>query len=247
MGILDFFGGGSGPAKALKLKPKVMQKYGDALARQKAIQQLGEMHFPEAVSVLLSRFTITVEPQTTDADEKDQAFELIRARGAEAIPSITDFLARTDLASSWAVRLLAALLPEPEVVGLLVGQLNALSKSYSRNPEKRLVLLNWLFGKDDPRIAPAVLPFLEDMADDVRLAALRTLGPLKYEPAREPVLQLLTAPETGRRVQVAALEALADSGFGVQGFRDKVEALAPDSFFVDKAGILKRRGAPQAG
>jgi HEAT repeat protein len=247
MGILDFFGGGSGPAKALKLKPKVMQKYGDAVARQKAIQQLGEMKFPEAVTVLLSRFTITVEPQTTDADEKDQAFELIRARGAEAIPSITDFLARTDLASSWAVRLLAALLPEPEVVGLLVGQLNALSKSYSRNPEKRLVLLNWLFGKDDPRIAPAVLPFLEDMADDVRLAALRTLGPLKYEPAREPVLQLLTAPETGRRVQVAAMEALADSGFGVQGFREKVEALASESFFVDKAGTLKRRGAPSVG
>jgi len=244
MGILDFFGGGSGPAKALKLKPKVMQKYGDAVARQKAIQQLGEMQFPEAVTVLLSRFTITVEPQTTDADEKDQAFELIRARGADAIPSITDFLARTDLASSWAVRLLVALLPEPEVVGLLVGQLNALSKSYSRNPEKRLVLLNWLFGKDDPRIAPSVLPLLEDMADDVRLAALRTLGPLKYAPAREPVLQLLTAPETGRRVQVAAMEALADSGFGVQGFRDKVEALAPESFFVDKAGVLKRRGAP---
>jgi hypothetical protein len=246
MGILDFLGG-SGPAKALKLKPKVMQKYGDPVSRQKAIQQLGELDFPEAVSVLLSRFTITVEPQTTDADEKDQVFELIRARGAAAVPSVTDFLARTDLASSWAVRLLAALVPEPEVVSILVAQLHTLAKSYSRNPEKRLVLLNWLAGKDDPRIAVAVLPFLDDMADDVRIAALRTLGPLKHEPAREPVLQLLTAPETGRRVQVAAIEALADSGFGVQGFREKVEALVPDPFFVDKAGVLKRRGSPDAG
>ena len=246
MGILDFLGG-SGPAKALKLKAKVMQKYGDPLSRQKAIQQLGELDFPEAITVLLSRFTVTVEPQTTDADEKDQAFELIRARGAKAVPSVTDFLTRTDLASSWAVRLLTALLPEPEVVSILVAQLNTLSKSYSRNPEKRLVLLNWLAGKDDPRIAPAALPFLEDMADDVRITALRTLGPLKYEPAREPVLQLLTAPETGRRVQVAAIEALAESGFGVQGFREKVEALAPDTFFVDKSGVLKRRGSPDAG
>ena len=85
------------------------------------------------------------------------------------------------------------------------------------------------------------------MADDVRISALRTLGPLKYAPAREPMLQLLTAGETGRRVQVAAIEALADSGFGVQGFREKVEALTPEGFFVDKAGVLKRRGAPDAG
>jgi HEAT repeat protein len=92
-----------------------------------------------------------------------------------------------------------------------------------------------------------VLPFLEDMADDVRIAALRTLGPLKHPPAREPMLQLLTAPETGRRVQVAAIEALAESGFGVQGFREKVEALAAEPFFVDKSGVLKRRGAPDAG
>ena len=246
MGILDFLGG-SGPAKALKLKAKVMQKYGDPVSRQKAIQQLGELQFPEAVTVLLSRFTITVEPQTTDADEKEQAFELVRSRGAAAVPSVTDFLARTDLASSWAVRLLTELLPEPEVVAVLVAQLHTLAQGYTRNPEKRLVLLNWLFGKDDPRIAPTVLPFLEDMADDVRIAALRTLGPLKHPPAREPMLQLLTAPETGRRVQVAAIEALAESGFGVQGFREKVEALAAEPFFVYKSGVLKRRGAPDAG
>ena len=63
MGLLDFFGGGSGPDKALKLKPKVTQKYGEPSTRQKALQQLGEMKYPEAVTVLLSRFTITVDPQ----------------------------------------------------------------------------------------------------------------------------------------------------------------------------------------
>ena len=58
---------------------------------------------------------------------------------------------------------------------------------------------------------------------------------------------LLTAPETARRVQTAAIEAIARSGFGVQGYREKVESLLPEPFFVDKAGILKRRGAPAPG
>jgi len=33
----------------------------------------------------------------------------------------------------------------------------------------------------------------------------------------------------------------------VQGYREKVESLLPEPFFVDKAGILKRRGAPGPG
>ena len=49
MGILDIFGGKS-PERATKLKAKVIQKYGGPEARQKAIQQLGEMEFPEATA-----------------------------------------------------------------------------------------------------------------------------------------------------------------------------------------------------
>ena len=61
--------------------------------------------------------------------------------------------------------------------------------------------------------------------------------------AREPILALLTHPETAKRVQTAAVTALNESGFGVQGYREKVEGLLTDPYFVDKSGILKRRDA----
>ena len=108
--------------------------------------------------------------------------------------------------------------------------------------EKKIVLLTHLAGKDDPRIAPAALPFLEDPADDVKIAALRVLGPLKYEPAREPILQLLTADDTARRVQIAAIGALFEGEFGVQGYREKGEKLLADPYFVDRSGLVKKRG-----
>lgn len=241
MGIFDLFGGGSGPEKALKLKPKVTQKYGDPTSRQKAIQQLGEMKFPEAVSVLLARFTITVEPLTTDADEKEHVFELIKGFGQDAVAPIKDFLRKSEQATSWALRLLGDLLPENEVVGVTVDTLQHLSSHYTRDPEKKVVLLHSVTGKEDARIAPAVLPFLEDMADDVKIAALKALGPLKHEPAREPILRLLTADETARRVQTAALASLQESGFGVQGFREKVESLLVEPYVIDKSGIVQRR------
>ena len=246
MGILDIFGGKS-PERATRLKAKVTQKYGGPEGRQKAIQQLGEMDFPEATASLLARFTVTVEPATTDSDEKEHVFELIRARGDAAVEPIRTFLRRTDQASSWAVRLLRDILPREAFVTAIDEHLGELAEAYTRDPEKKLVLLHEAESLDDPRIAPRVLPFLEDMADDVKIAALRALGPRGYPEAREPILRLLTAPETARRVQTAAIEALAHSGFGVQGYREKVESLLPEPFFVDKAGILKRRGAPAPG
>lgn len=247
MGILDIFGGGKSPERATKLKAKVTQKYGGPEARQKAIQQLGEMDLPEATSSLLARFTITVEPATTDTDEKEHVFGLIRSRGEAAVDPVRTFLRRNDSASSWGMRLLHDLLPADRFVTAVVEHLRELSEAYTRDPEKKLVLLHEAESLDDPRIAPTVLPFLDDMADDVKIGALRALAPRAYPEAREPMLKLLTAPETARRVQTTAIEAIARSGFGVQGYREKVESLLPEPFFVDKAGILKRRGAPAPG
>ncbi len=240
MGIFDFLSG-SGPDKALKLKPKITQKYGDPSSRQKAIQQLGEMKYPEAVTVLLARFTVTVDPLTTDADEKEHVFELIKGFGQDAIAPIKDFLRKSEQATSWAVRLLEDLLPEQESLGVFVETLGHLSNHYTRDPEKKVVLLHHVTGKQDPRVAPAVLPFLEDMSDDVKIAALKALGSLQHEPAREPILQLLTAPETARRVQTAALATLQESGFGVQGFREKVEPLLVEPYVLDKGGVVVKR------
>jgi len=241
VGILDIFGG-SGPDKARKLKGKVTQKYGDPTSRQKAISQLGEMQIPEAISSLLARFTVTVEPLTTDADEKEHVFQLITSRGRSAVDSVREFLRSTDTSSSWAVRLLSALLTEPELIGICVEFLHQLGSTYTRNPEKKIVLIQFLTGKDDPRIAPALVPFLEDMSDDVKISAIKGLAPLKYEPSREPLLHLLTAEDTARRVQTAAIAALHESGFGVQGYREKVEALLSEPYFVDKSGLVKKRG-----
>ncbi len=241
MGILDVFGG-SPEKKARKLKAKVTQKYGDPTARQKAIEQVGELKVPEAISVLLQRYTFTVDPQTTDLDEKERVFELITRCGQDAVGPVKEFLARNDTASSWAVRILSSVLPEPEVVGIACEMLQAFGPSYMRNPEKKLVLLHFLEGKDDPRIGPTVAPMLDDMADDVKIAALKVLGPLKYEPSRVAILELLVADDTARRVRTACIQALHDAGFGVQGYREKVESQLQDPFFVDKSGLVKKRG-----
>lgn len=242
MGIFDLFSGGSGPQRALKLKAKVIQKYGDPSVRQKALTQLGNMPYPEATSVLLARFTITVEPQTTDTEEKEEVFELICSKKEAAVQPVRDFLERSDQASAWALRILGKLLPESEVTDICTGLLQRIGPAYARDPQKKLVLLGHLEGKTSEAVAATVLPFLEDMLDDVKVAAAKLLGPLRYAPAREPLLRLLTDDETSNRVRTAVVAAVSASEFGVQGFREKVEGRLSDPWFVDKAGLIKKRG-----
>ena len=242
MGLLDFLGGGTAADKATKLKAKVTQKYGDPTTRQKAIAQLGEMKTPEAVAVLMHRFTLTVDPHTTDADEKEHVFEIICRLAGDAVQPVKDFLKRSDSASSWALKVLEEILPDYEVIGIACDELNRLGAEYTRDPEKKVVLMGYLEGKDDPRIADAVLPLMADMADEVKMAALKNLAPRKFEPAREKMLELLVADETGKRVQTAALDAIAISGFAVQGFREKVEQRLGEGWHLDKSGALKKRG-----
>jgi HEAT repeat protein len=243
VGFLDIFTGGSGPEKALKLKPKVTQKYGDPATRQKAIHSLGDMKSPEAVAVLMARYTITVDPHTTDADEKDTVFGYICSVGADAVPPVKDFLRRSESASSWALKILGELVSPEELIGIACEELHRLGTEYTRDPEKKTVLLNFVDGKNDARIAPEVVLLLEDMADDVKIAALKALAPLKYEPAREPILKMLTEEETAKRVQTACINTLAESGFTVQGYREKVEKRLSEGWYIDGSGALKKRGA----
>ena len=96
---------------------------------------------------------------------------------------------------------------------------------------------------DDPRIAPAVVPLLDDTADDVQVAALDLLGPLKYEPAREPILALLQNEASSRRVQTAVIDALAASGFEVGEHKTQVQPLLGERFTLDGKGVLHPRPA----
>ena len=241
MGLFDIFTS-TGPEKALKLKPKITQKYGDPTSRQKAIATLGDMGTPEAVAVLLYRFTINVTPDTTDAFEKDNAFQAIVGLGVDAVKPVKDFLRKSDQDTSWSLRLLNKLLTPEEVVEAVCDLLTALGAEYTRDPEKKVVLLNFLEDKQGPRIGAVAAPFLQDMSDDVKFAAIKLVALHKYEPAREALVEILVNEDTARRVQSATIQALHDTGFTVQGFREKVETRLSDPWFVDKSGQVKKRG-----
>ncbi len=145
MGIFDFFGSkGGGKAGLRKQAQKVTEKYGPPENRQKVIQQLADMDTPEALSVLCLRFTVRADPGITDDEEKEHVRQILVDAGDKAVGPVKEFLESQESGVSWGLRVLADLRPAEDVVGTALKLLHRLGREYSRDPEKKLVLLSWL-------------------------------------------------------------------------------------------------------
>ena len=79
MGLLDLFASKEDRARGAieKLRQKLLQKYGPAENREKAIHQLADDGSPDALAALCMRFTIHSDQSIGDNDEKELVLRLL--------------------------------------------------------------------------------------------------------------------------------------------------------------------------
>jgi HEAT repeat protein len=247
MGLFGLFGSKEERAKGAleKLAKKVTERYGPPENRQKVLGQLGDMGTPEALETLCLRFTVRVEPGITDDEEKETTRSILVEAGQAAVGPLEKFVTEHDEGIAWGLRALADIAPE-QVLRVVVKELTRLGKIYTRDPEKKLVLLKWLTehhaGSGGIELESALLPLLEDFSDDVRISATRALAALAPgEGGRDALIQLLLRDRDNARVRGEVLDALATLGADVKGHRPSVEALLVEPFYLDREGRVKKR------
>ena len=247
MGLFGLFGSKEERDKSAlqKLAKKLTERYGPPENRQKVIAQLSEMGTAAALETLCLRFTVRVEQGISDDEEKETTRGLLVEAGADAIGPVERFVTEHDDGVAWGLRVLAEVAPE-RVLGTVVRELTRLGKIYTRDPEKKLVLLKWLTehhaGAGGAEVEAALLPLLEDFSDDVRISTTRALAAVAPgDPARDALIQLLLRDRDNARVRGEVLEALAAIGADVKGHRPSVEALLVEPFFLDREGHVKKR------
>lgn len=247
MGLFGLFGSKEEREKSAlqKLAKKLTERYGPPENRQKAIAQLGEMGTPAALETLCLRFTVRVEPGITDDEEKATARSILVEAGEAAVAPIERFVTAQEDGIAWGLRALAEVAPG-QVLAVVVKELARLGKIYTRDPEKKLVLLKWLTehhaGAGGVETEGALIPLLEDFSDDVRISATRALAALSPgEGARDALIQLLLRDRDNARVRGEVLDALATLGADVKGHRPSVEALLVEPFYLDREGRVKKR------
>jgi len=248
MGLFDLFGSrAQREQEALrKLAKKLTEKFGPPENRQKVIDQLAGMHTPGALATLCLRFTVASETGITDQEEKEATLRHLVDAGAEAIGPLREFVRDQEEGITWALRALARLVPD-ELPGVVAAELARLSTVYTKEPDKKLALLGWLAehhaGADAPGAEAALVALLDDFSDDVRIAAARALaGRPLTEASREALILLLLRDADNARVRGEVLAALHRLGADVKGHRPSVEALLVEPWFLDKDGVVKKRG-----
>ncbi len=249
MGLFDLFGSREEREKGAlrKLAKKVTERYGPPENRQKVIDQLADIGTPEALATLCLRFTVRTEPGITDDEEKETTLRILVAAGEKAVAPLEAFVAEREAGTAWGLRALAEIVPAEKVLDVVVHELARLGRGYTRDPDKKLVLLAWLVehhaGAQGPALEAALLPLLDDFSDDVRISATRAVAQLAPgERARDALIELLLRDRDNTRVRGEVLEALAHLGADVKGHRPSVEALLVEPFFLDREGRVKKRG-----
>jgi len=225
-------------------KKKIKTKFGQGEDRFRAVNFFKDLGNLEGYQGLLERFMVNVEPSIKDEEEKQVVFNTLVGFGAEVVPAIENYLNRKDAATvpiTWPLKVLDAIAGPEEAVGVIMRALERMGTSYTREPERKVLLVSQLAEYDDPRVLPALLPFLRDHRDEVQLEALDALTRKGDENAREAMLELLVDPETPLRLRASIADSLQKLGLTVKGYRKKVEEALPEGLHVDRSGRIKGR------
>ncbi len=236
MGLFDIFGK-KNPAGALaKHAARLADKRSMAPDRWEAIQALIKIDSEEAIEAMLPRFGYYADPTITDHEEKETIFNAIVSRGSAAEAPLRRFIARAE-SLSWPLKMLDRVLPEEQVLSLLLELLAKMGTEYERDPQRKLQVLAELEQRRGSAVVAAVLPFFEDVNETARFHAIgAALAQQDAEEVRQPLEQLL-AREESMRVKARVLE-----GFMQRGWTLTPEAAGrlPDGWVLD-AGTPRRR------
>jgi thioredoxin-like negative regulator of GroEL len=239
MGLLDFFGRKSGTRSLEKHAKRAADKRAQGPDRWGSLHALSEMKSAEAVDALLQRFTFRVDPSITDQEEKELAFQGILAAGEVAVAPVRAYLQEAD-AIAWPVRILDELEGEEAVVEALIGLLADMDTEYERDPQRKVDALAQLEARQDPRVAEAVSPFLEDVNETVRFhAAGAILAQEDAEENKDRLIELLATDE-GTRVRASVLDAFIERDWGLGDRAKEVQPNLPPGYVLDGSSIRKR-------
>jgi HEAT repeat protein len=250
MGILDLFSkeGRAERARAGHIKGAV-NKYAQSGDRFRDLQALRDDGSDEALYGLLRRFGMMYDKTIEDEQEKEWVFEALIEKGAKILPALEKYLASAE-SISWPLRVLDKIAERETELEVLKKILERHEPGYERDPTKKIQLLNHLATLKDTRVPPLAAPYLADMDEGVRYAAIEVLVRQGDEAAASaPLLDQLVKPEEDSlRLRLQIAEGFADLGWTVPADRrEAVMKFLPSQFKLNKDGrdekIVKKNPA----
>jgi len=250
MGFLDRFSKDGRDARAReKNAARAVNKYAQSPDRMKALQALRDDGTDEALYALMKRFGMMYDKTIEDEQEKEWVFEMLVEKGATVLPALKKYMIGAD-SISWPLRLLDKVVDGKEGrIDVIAEVLERHEPGYERDPTKKIQLLTHLGSLKHARVPALAVPYLEDMDEGVRYAALETLIRQADEAAARAQLLDLFAKEGSLRLRIRIADGFAELGWSVADRRADIEKVLPETFQIEARGadvrIKKKAGAKE--
>ena len=194
----------------------------------------------EAVTALLKRFTFTMDPSITDAEEKKTAFDGILSAGKYAMEPVRRFVAKAE-SIAWPRQIIKELLDDEAYVGELLAWLSKWDTEYAKFIDPKIQLLVELEELKDPRILEAVSPFLMDVNEVPRFHAVGAALHQDTSDALTPLLSMFIDEESVR-IRTRVCEAFASRGWVVpEDQRAEARKSLPSGYTIDGDGLFRKK------
>ncbi len=244
MGLFDFFSKENREERALvNLIKRANHKFLQSGERLRALEALANNGSERALYGMLSRFGIVYHKSIEDEQEKEWVFDTLAAKGPAALPAVKRYL-RAAESVSWPLRLLPKIASKEQEFAVVQEILGEHEPGYERDPTKKIQLLRHLAQLKEPAAPGLIVPYLGDMDEGVRFAAVESLLRLKNEEVGRPALlqHFESDAEESLRLRIRIAEGFAELGWLVQDHRKAVEHRLPEGFRIDREGhILARK------
>lgn len=227
MGLKDLFSSeGRANRNRAKHAARIKDKHAQSIDRQASLEALDADGSPEAIVGLLGRFSMRYDKTIEDEQEKNWVYDRLRARGESILPSLRSYLLTSDTLS-FALRLVSEIADQEKVWPLVDELCRRHDNSYTRDPNAKAQLVDFLGDLSGERATQALLPYLDDVDENVRFTAIEGLFKQKnLALAGAPLIEHLQKPtEESRRIKRRILEGFAEEGWELG--KDRVAELAP--------------------
>lgn len=210
---------------------KTTNKLAQSPDRYAAMEKLREIGTDEALFGLMKRFSITSTKLIEDQEEKSWVVEVLVAMGPPVLPALRKYMKQAS-SVAYPLRVLEQVADHDTALEVLDEVLADEQPGYTRDPDKRIQLLDWLKEYDpatSEEVTTRVAPYLADFDENVRFAAAEALSQHATPAASGPLVEaLVREDEESRRLKVRIAEILADNDFDLHGQKDTIAAMLDD-------------------
>jgi HEAT repeat protein len=242
MGLFDMFSNKPTSGKIQKATKRMLNEHHQQQVRQEALHELAGYGTPEAIGALIKRLGVNFRDTIKNEQEKRWVSDtLVSQFGPQAIEPLIIGI-RSEQFISAMILVLARLITEEKLVGVLVETLGSYQPDDHRTIEPRMQLVDALADHEDERVQPAIMPYAMDHDDQVRVKVIGLLQQrvdadhALYTDVVEQLIEVLDDPEASGRITRTAAHALEGLKADMSKYSERLKDIVPDGYSIGADG-----------